>query len=145
MPPPEPAPKSKKAPKVKVLRPGQVVTNTLGTASASKPPGYSSFIEFYRSATGARDPPCFAADCPSRGVSGGHVKLAASPLAAALTLNWYIVPACPAHNKRSSCGSYPAKGGARAVRVKPSLGERLGSYPADVKKVLAAALGKHHL
>jgi hypothetical protein len=105
-----------KAPKVKALRPGQVVTNTLGTGGASKPWGYSSFIEFYRAATRARDPPCFAAGCRGRGTSGGHVKLAPSPLLAAFKLSWYIVPACPAHNKRSSCGSYQVRGGTAAAR-----------------------------
>ncbi|KIZ02795.1 hypothetical protein MNEG_5164 [Monoraphidium neglectum] len=134
-----------KAPKVKALRPGQVVTNTLGTGGASKPRGYSSFIEFYRAATRARDPPCFAAGCRGRGTSGGHVKLAPSPLLAAFKLSWYIVPACPAHNKRSSCGSYQVKAGTLAVRVETSLADRVCSLPADGKKLVAAAMGKHHL
>jgi hypothetical protein len=31
------------------------------------------------------------------------------------------------------------------VRLEPSLGERLASYPADAKKLVAVVMGKHHL
>ena len=55
------------------------------------------------------------------------------------------MPACPRHNKRSSCGSYPAKPGTLAVRIETSLLDRLASLPADGRKLVAAALGRHHL
>jgi hypothetical protein len=73
------------------------------------------------------------------------VKLASSPTGALLRLDWFIVPACHAHNKRSSCGSYQVKPGVPAVKLEPSVGQRLATLPADAKKLLAAARGKHHL
>jgi hypothetical protein len=132
-------------PRVKRLRGGRVVTNALGTAAASKPQGYSSFIQFYRAATHFPDPPCYVLGCPNRGAHGGHVKLARSAVTSLLAFDWFIVPACHGHNKRSSCGSYAVKPGTLAVRLRPSLGERIASYPADAKKLVAALMGKHHL
>lgn len=81
---------------------------------------------------------------PNRGATGGHVKLARSPLTALWAFDWYVVPACSAHNKRSSCGTYRVKPGTLAVRFRPSLGDRIASYPADAKKLVAAFFGKHH-
>jgi hypothetical protein len=89
-------------PRVKTLKGGRVVTNALGTGASSPPRGTSSFIDYYRRATGRPDPPCFADGCRNRGAHGGHVKLAGSAAGALLSFDWWILPACPAHNKRSS-------------------------------------------
>lgn len=133
------------APKVKVLKRGRAVTNALGTGGASKPQGCSSFAEPHRKATGQRGPPCFVCGCPNKGTAGGQVKLAPPAAAALVKFDWYVIPACPAHNKRPSCGSYRSKPGTLAVRVTPSLRDRVASWAHDGKKVFAAFLGKQHL
>jgi hypothetical protein len=132
-------------PKIKLLKGGRVVTNVLGSGRAAPPPGYASFIQFYRHACGLRDPPCFVEGCHARGATGSHVKLASSAYAAVFKFDWYIVPACARHNKRSSCGSYAVRrGGMPAVRLRPSFGERVVSWAADPRKLLAALKGAHH-
>lgn len=126
--------------RVKQLRAGACVVNLLGTAGVAKPPGSSasSWIRYWEAATCVRRTLCCAAGCGRSDVTGSHVKLAGGPVAAALLHTaWYIVPACPLHNKGSSCKTYAVKAGTLAVEAPPSLGDRLSSWRADAKKLLA--------
>lgn len=68
-----------------------------------KPPGSRgapSWIAFWEMHAGQRRSVCCAEGCGRRDVTGGHVKLARHPATAALLhTRWYIVPACPVHNR----------------------------------------------
>ncbi|GBF95942.1 hypothetical protein Rsub_08065 [Raphidocelis subcapitata] len=134
----------KARPRVKPVG-GRWLTNTLGTGGADPPRGFNSFISYWRAQTGVANPACYAAGCPGAGTGGGHVKLAGSAVTALAKFDWWIVPACSRHNKRSSCGSYKAKPGVLAVSVEAGVGDRLRALPAEGKKLIAAFMGKHHL
>lgn len=125
---------------------GTTVVNLLGTSVVSKPPGAKgkSWIAYYKEHARASGPlMCCAVGCPRMdNIAGSHVKIASGPTAAALLhTRWYIVPACPLHNKRSSCKTYAVKQ-VLAVEAAPALGDRLLSWKADMSKLARTLVGK---
>lgn len=143
-----PAP-AQAAPRVRFLSQGTSVVNLLGTGSVGKPAGAKgkSWIAYYRehvNKTYVISGPllCCAAGCYRTDVTGGHVKIASGPTTAALLhAKWYVVPACPAHNKKSSCKTYYTKPTV-AVEAPPALVDRLVSWQADVRKLVRTLAGK---
>lgn len=130
---------------VRELRAGVSVVNLLGTADVSKPPGSkaSSWIVYWQQHSQQAKTVCCAEGCyRTDNIAGGHVKIASNPAAAALLhTRWYVVPACPKHNKRSSCKTYKVKR-VIAVEAPPSLSDRVISWKADIAKLARAMVGK---
>jgi hypothetical protein len=56
-------------------------------------------------------------------------------------MTWWIVPTCPAHNKRSSCKTFQTKQ-VLAVEAPPAVADRVRSWGADVRKVVRTVMGK---
>lgn len=145
---PNPAP-GPEAPTVRFLSAGTTVVNLLGTGGVAKPPGAKgkSWVVYYKDHVnttyriqGALM--CCAEGCNRTDVSGGHVKIASGPTAAALLhTKWYVVPACPAHNRGSSCKTFRVKP-VVAVEAPPALTDRVLSWRADVKKLVNTMRGK---
>lgn len=146
MPPPLPP---QEAPTVRFLSAGTSVVNLLGTGSVEKPPGAKgkSWIAYYKKHVNRKyiiqgALLCCAQGCFRTDVTGGHVKIASGPTAAALLhTRWYIVPACPAHNRGSSCKTFHVKPTV-AVEAAPALTDRVVSWQADVKKLVRTLAGK---
>jgi hypothetical protein len=145
-------PPTQQAPIIRPLSKGTSVVNLLGTAGVDKPPGAKgkSWIKYWEAHVSKvykiNGPVmCCAEDCSRTDrISGSHVKIADGPTTAALFHTmWYIVPACPAHNKHSSCKTFRVKPTV-AVEATPELADRVGSWTADIKKVLRTVAGKKH-
>jgi hypothetical protein len=143
-------PPTQEAPIVRELSKGTSVVNLLGTAGVDKPPGAKgkSWIKYWEthvSKTYKINGPvmCCAEGCDRTDrISGSHVKIASGPTTAALLhTKWYIVPACPAHNRRSSCKTFTVKPTV-AVEATPELADRMSTWTADIKKVLRTVAGK---
>lgn len=133
-------------PVMKSLPKGTTVVNLLGTGDVGKPPGAKgkSWISYYKDHVQLSGPlMCCAEGCyRADNLSGGHVKVASGPTAAALLhTRWYIVPECPAHNKRSSCKTFTVKP-VVAVEAAPALTDRVISWQADVSKLMRTIAGK---
>lgn len=139
-----PAP-AQESPVIKALPAGTYVVNLLGTAGVGKPPGAKgkSWISYYRDNVKYAGPlVCCAEGCYRNDLSGGHVKVASGPTAAALLhTRWYIVPVCPAHNKGKSCKTFRVKP-VVAVEAKPAVSDRVVSWHADVSKLFRTMAGK---
>jgi len=88
---------------IKDLTAGTTVVNLLGTANIDKPDGFQgmSWIGYWEKHSGMRRTACSAQGCNrTDNISGSHVKIASGPTSAALLhTRWYIVPACPSHNR----------------------------------------------
>eukprot|EP00882_Tetradesmus_deserticola_P008659 GHRQ01009130.1.p1 GENE.GHRQ01009130.1~~GHRQ01009130.1.p1 ORF type:complete len:168 (-),score=24.59 GHRQ01009130.1:1117-1620(-) len=123
---------------------GTKVVNLLGTASVGKPKGCKgcSWIKYWALHSGHAPCTCCAEGCyRTDNISGSHVKIAGSPAAALLHTRWYIVPACPKHNKYSSCKTFQVKR-VLAIEAPPSAADRMSSWKADVAKLARALVGK---
>jgi hypothetical protein len=128
----------------KELNPGTKVVNLLGTANVDKPKGAKgcSWIKYWSVHSGHPVSTCCAEGCyRTDNISGGHVKIAGGPVAALLHTRWYVVPACPEHNKRSSCKTFRVKR-VVAVEAPPSKADRVLSWKADLAKLARAMVGR---
>lgn len=130
---------------MRLLKKHTTVVNLLGTAGVEKPAGCKgkSWIRYYQDHARTAPMVCCAEGCyRTDNLSGGHVKIANGPTAAALLhTKWYIVPECPAHNKRSSCKTFRVKQTV-AVEASPSLVDRVSSWQADLRKLLRTLTGR---
>ncbi|KAF6251519.1 hypothetical protein COO60DRAFT_609036 [Scenedesmus sp. NREL 46B-D3] len=124
---------------------GTKVVNLLGTASVDKPKGCRgcSWIKYWALHSGHAVSTCCAEGCyRTDNISGSHVKIARGPVAAALLhTRWYIVPACPKHNKYSSCKTFQVKR-VLAIEAPPSAADRVLSWKADVAKFARTLVGR---
>jgi hypothetical protein len=123
---------------------GTKVVNLLGTASVEKPKGARgcSWIKYWSLHSQCAVSTCCAEGCyRTDNISGGHVKIAGGPVGALLHTRWYIVPACPQHNKHSSCKTFRVKH-VVAVEAPPSAADRVLSWKADLAKLARAMLGR---
>jgi hypothetical protein len=123
---------------------GTNVVNLLGTANVDKPKGAKgvSWIKYWSLHSQCAVSTCCAEGCyRTDNISGGHVKIAGGPVAALLHTRWYIVPACPEHNKHSSCKTFRVKR-VMAIEAPPSAADRVLSWKADVTKLARALVGR---
>lgn len=123
---------------------GTKVVNLLGTGNVEKPKGARgcSWMKYWAVHSGHAVSTCCAEGCyRTDNISGGHVKIAGGPVAALLHTRWYIVPACPEHNKHSSCKTFRVKH-VVAIEAPPSTADRVLSWKADVAKLARAFVGK---
>ena len=72
------------------------VKNVSGSSRFSSPPGYSSWLEYWKSKTGQNPYYCSTRGCYGTDLVGGHVQKANSS-----DNRWYIVPLCRACNTRT--------------------------------------------
>ena len=72
------------------------VKNVVGSSRFSKPYGYDSWLDYWKSQTGQNPTYCSADGCYGMDLVGAHVQKAYSD-----DNRWYIVPLCSACNKRT--------------------------------------------